>query len=131
MPRFNLTDGEANELTDYIMTVYQSPSVDRDSMPLSGYRKARLSWASSFSTASMPARVATCGHQERQRLHRPNLDASRFALTAAWIFAWMKNPQACVRAPGSQPRHERRGCPRLTAFLISQKGGGKSEVAKK
>ena len=34
MPRFNLTDDEANELTDYIMTVYQSPSVDRDSMPL-------------------------------------------------------------------------------------------------
>ena len=28
MPRFNLTDGEVNELTDYIMTVYQSPAVE-------------------------------------------------------------------------------------------------------
>jgi hypothetical protein len=37
MPRFNFTDSEINELTDYIVTVYQSPSIDRDSMPLSGY----------------------------------------------------------------------------------------------
>ena len=42
MPRFNLTDGEVNELTDYIMTVYQSPAVDRDAMPLSGYSQGQV-----------------------------------------------------------------------------------------
>jgi hypothetical protein len=58
MPRFNLTDGEANELTDYIMTVYQSPSIDRDSMPLSGYPQGQVELGS-FSMASTPARAAT------------------------------------------------------------------------
>ena len=42
MPRFNLTDGEVKELTDYMMTVYQSPSVDRDSMLLSGYTPGQI-----------------------------------------------------------------------------------------
>ena len=30
MPRFNLSDSENKELTDYILAVYQSPSVDAD-----------------------------------------------------------------------------------------------------
>ena len=42
MPRFNFTDGEVNELTDYIMTVYQNPAVDRESMPLSGYSQGEI-----------------------------------------------------------------------------------------
>ena len=28
MPRFNFSDAEVNELTDYIMTVYQNPEID-------------------------------------------------------------------------------------------------------
>ena len=42
MPKFNLTDAEINTLTDYIMTVYQSPKVDRDSMPLAGYAPGQV-----------------------------------------------------------------------------------------
>ena len=30
MPKFNVTDAEANTLADYIMTVYQTPAFDRD-----------------------------------------------------------------------------------------------------
>jgi hypothetical protein len=32
----------SNTLTDYILTVYQSPKVDRDSMPLTGYPPAQV-----------------------------------------------------------------------------------------
>ena len=42
MPKFNLNDGEINELTDYIMTVYQSPAIDRDSLPLAGYPQVQV-----------------------------------------------------------------------------------------
>ena len=42
MPKFNLTDGEITELTDYIMMVYQSPAIDRDAMPLSGYSPVQV-----------------------------------------------------------------------------------------
>jgi mono/diheme cytochrome c family protein len=42
MPRFNLSDSDITELTDYIMTVYQTPAFDRDSMPSSGYPPAQI-----------------------------------------------------------------------------------------
>src|SRR5208282_6387318 len=32
MPKFNVTDAEANTLTDYILTAYQTPAFDRDSI---------------------------------------------------------------------------------------------------
>ena len=34
MPRFNLNDADIDTLTDYIMTVYQTPAFDRDSSPV-------------------------------------------------------------------------------------------------
>ena len=42
MPKFNLSDSDAAELTDYIMTVYQTPAFDRDSMPPGGYPSAEV-----------------------------------------------------------------------------------------
>ncbi len=42
MPRFNLTDEERAELTDYMMTVYQNPGIDPDAMPLHGYAPAQV-----------------------------------------------------------------------------------------
>ncbi len=37
MPRFNVTDAEANTLADYIMTAYQTPVFDRDSVDTSRF----------------------------------------------------------------------------------------------
>jgi len=51
--------GDAAELADYIMTVYQNPAFDRDSMPNSGYPPRRWSRGNSSSIPNMPARVAT------------------------------------------------------------------------
>ena len=68
MPRFNLTDCEINELTDYIMTVYQSPAVDRDSMPLERLLPGRGGTrASNCSMASIRARDATSSIPRRTR----------------------------------------------------------------
>jgi cytochrome c1 len=62
----------------------------------------------------------------------PTLTQVGSRLTAAWIFAWMKNPQA-LRPGTAEPNRAMsdEDAQALTAFLISQKGGGKTEVAKK
>jgi len=45
-------------------------------------------------------------------------------------FQWMKNPQHCARHGGTNRAMSDEDAGALTAFLISQKGAGKSELAK-
>jgi cytochrome c1 len=61
----------------------------------------------------------------------PTLTQVGSRLTAAWIFEWMKNPQA-LRPGTAEPNRAMsdEDARALTAFLISQKSGGKSEVAR-
>ena len=132
MPRFNLTDGEINELTDYIMTVYQSPSVDRDSMPVSGYPQGEVELGRQLFYGKYACQGC---HIVDTKIDKgyigPTLTQVGSRLNAAWIFQWMKNPQA-LRPGTAEPNRamsdeDARG---LTAFLMSQKGGGKSEAAR-
>ena len=133
MPRFNLTDAEAIELTDYIMTVYQSPAVDRDSMPLSGYLQGQVELGKQLFYGKYACQGC---HIVDTKIDKgyigPTLTQVGSRLTAAWIFQWMKNSQAL--RPGTQEPNRAMSdedARALTAFLISQKGAGKSEVAKK
>ena len=132
MPRFNLTDAETNELTDYIMTVYQSPAIDRDSMPLSGYPQGEVELGRQLFYGKYACQGC---HIVDTRVDKgyigPTLTHVGSRLTAAWIFQWMKNPQA-LRPGTLEPNRAMsdEDARALTAFLISQKGGGKSEVAK-
>ncbi len=132
MPRFNLTDAETNELTDYIMTVYQSPTIDRDSMPLSGYPQGEVELGRQLFYGKYACQGC---HIVDTRVDKgyigPTLTHVGSRLTAAWIFQWMKNPQA-LRPGTLEPNRAMsdEDARALTAFLISQKGGGKSEVAK-
>jgi cytochrome c1 len=133
MPRFNLTDGEVNELTDYIMTVYQSPAVDRDSMPLSGYPQGQVELGKQFFYGKYACQGCHIVDSKTDKGYiGPTLTQVGSRLTAAWIFAWMKNPQA-LRPGTLEPNRAMsdEDAQALTAFLISQKGGGKTEVAKK
>ena len=132
MPKFNLTDGEANELTDYIMTVYQNPAVDRDSMPLSGYQQGQVELGKQLFYGKYACQGC---HIVDTKIDKgyigPTLTQVGSRLTAAWIFEWMKNPQA-LRPGTMEPNRAMsdEDARALTAFLISQKGGGKSEVAR-
>jgi mono/diheme cytochrome c family protein len=132
MPRFNLTDGEVNELTDYIMTVYQSPAVDRDSMPLSGYPQGQVELGKQLFYGKYSCQGCHIVDTKTDKGYiGPTLTQVGSRLTAAWIFQWMKNPQALrpgTMEPNRAMSDEDTGA--LTAFLISQKGAGKSEVAK-
>ena len=132
MPRFNLTDGEANELTDYIMTVYQSPAIDRDSMPLSGYPKGEVELGRQLFYGKYACQGCHIVDTKADKGYiGPTLTSVGSRLTAAWIFQWMKNPQA-LRPGTLEPNRAMsdEDARALTAFLISQKSGSKSEVAR-
>ena len=132
MPRFNLTDGEVNELTDYIMTVYQSPAVDRDSMPLSGYPQGQVELGKQLFYGKYACQGCHIVDTKTDKGYiGPTLTQVGSRLTAAWIFEWMKNPQT-LRPGTVEPNRAMsdEDARALTAFLISQKGAGKSEVAK-
>jgi cytochrome c1 len=132
MPRFNLTDGEVNELTDYIMTVYQNPAVDRDAMPLSGYPQGQVELGRQLFYGKYACQGCHIVDTKTDKGYiGPTLTHVGSRLTAAWVYQWMKNPQA-LRPGTAEPNRAMsdEDARPLTAFLISQKGGAQ-EVAKK
>ncbi len=133
MPRFNLTDAEVSELTDYVMTVYQSPAVDRDSMPLSGYSPGQVELGKQLFYGKYACQGCHIVDSKTDKGYiGPTLTQVGSRLTAAWVYQWMKNPQA-LRPGTMEPNRAMsdEDARALTAFLISQKGGAKQEVSKK
>jgi cytochrome c1 len=133
MPRFNLSDGEVNELSDYIMTVYQSPAVDRDSMPLSGYSQGQVELGKQLFYGKYSCQGCHIVDTKTDKGYiGPTLTSVGSRLTAAWVYQWMKNPQA-LRPGTAEPNRAMsdEDARALTAFLISQKGGASKGVAKK
>jgi mono/diheme cytochrome c family protein len=130
MPQFNMTDREATVIADYLGMALQHP----DANP------ARVD------TKSFTPQMAEMGKQlyqvkyQCQSCHTIgsgggyvglNLNNAGNWLTAAWIEAWLKNPQALV--PGSiEPR--RPFTPEeihaLTAYLLTLKQSGKAPAAR-
>lgn len=133
MPRFNVTDAEANELTDYILTVYQNPAIDRDSMPLSGYAQGQIELGKQLFYGKYACQSCHIVDVNNDKGYiGPTLTHVGSRLTAAWIFQWLKNPQA-LRPGTVEPNRAMsdEDARALTAFLISQKRGAKQEAAKK
>jgi len=132
MPKFNLSDGEASELTDYIITVYQNPAVDRDSMPLGGYSQGQIELGRQLYYGKYSCQGCHIVDTKTDKGYiGPTLTSVGSRLTAAWIFQWMKNPQA-LRPGTVEPNRDMsdEDVRALTAFLISQKDPAKSEIAK-
>jgi len=133
MPKFNLTDSEVAELTDYIMTVYETPAVDRDSMPLSGYAQGQVELGKQLFYGKYSCQGCHIVDTKTDKGYiGPTLTHVGSRLTAPWIYQWMKNPQA-LRPGTIEPNRAMsdEDARALTAFLMSQKGGAKQEAAKK
>jgi mono/diheme cytochrome c family protein len=133
MPKFNLTDPEINTLTDYIMTVYQSPKIDRESMPLTGYSPGQVELGKQLYYSKYGCQACHIIDTKQDKGYiGPTLTHAGSRLTAAWIYNWLKDPQAL--RPGTQePKRnlsddEARA---LTAFLMSQKGRETPEAMKR
>jgi mono/diheme cytochrome c family protein len=133
MPRFNLADAEVNELTDYIMTVYQSPMIDRDSMPLSGYPQGQVELGKNLFYGKYSCQACHIVDTKNDKGYiGPTLTHVGSRLTAAWIYQWMKDPQS-LRADTIEPNRAMsdEDARALTAFLMSQKIGGSLTKAAK
>jgi mono/diheme cytochrome c family protein len=124
MPRFNLSDSDNKELTDYILTVYQSPSIDQE-LALSAsnapeiVEHGRQLFYSKYACQS--CHIADT--KTDKGYIGPTLTQVGSRLTAVWVYAWLRNPQAL--RPGTTEPNENMSdddARALTAFLMSLKG---------
>jgi len=132
MPRFNVTDAEANELSDYILTVYQNPAVDRDSMPVGGYSQGQVELGKQLFYGKYSCQGCHIVDTKTDKGYiGPTLTHVGSRLTAAWMYQWFKNPQS-LRPGTIEPNRTMsdEDANALTAFLMSQKGGKSGAVAK-
>ena len=133
MPKFNLSEGEISELTDYIMLVYQSPSIDRDAMPLAGYPQVQVEQGRQLFYSKYACQSCHIVDTKADKGYiGPTLTQVGSRLTAAWISSWLKNPQA-LRPGTIEPNRNMsdEDARALTAFLMTQRGSGTQEAKKK
>jgi mono/diheme cytochrome c family protein len=132
MPKFNLTSEEISTLSDYIMTVYQTPEFDRDSMPESGYSATQVEEGKQLYYSKYACQSCHIVDVKSDKGYiGPTLTGVGSRLTAAWIYHWLKNPQAL--RPGTVEPNRNMGddeAKSLTAFLVAQKGSGTKEAKK-
>ncbi|MFI5116148.1 MAG: c-type cytochrome [Terriglobales bacterium] len=133
MPKFNLTDAEINTLADYMMTVYQTPEFDRDSLPVSQFNPAQVEQGRQFFYSKFACQSCHIADYKNDKGYiGPALAATGKRFNAAWVYHWLKDPQALRPGTIEPNQHmtddEARA---LTAFLMSLKSGGAQEAMKK
>jgi mono/diheme cytochrome c family protein len=130
MPKFNLTDSERAELSDYMMTAYQSSEFDREEMPLTGYPSALVEQGRQLFYSRYACQSCHIVNTKDDKGYiGPPLPQVGSRLTAAWIYHWLKDPQTL--RPGTIEPNQRMSdedARALTAFLMTQKANGKQEV---
>ena len=124
MPRFNLSDSDNKELTDYILSVYQSPAIDAEftlaaSTSPDAVEHGRQLFYSKYACQSCHI-VDT---KTDKGYIGPTLTQVGSRLTPAWVYAWLKNPQA-LRPGTIEPNQNLsdEDARALTVFLMSLKG---------
>ncbi len=132
MPKFNLKPDEITTLSDYMMTVYETPAFDRDSMPVSGYAPAEIEHGRQLFYSKYACQSCHIVDAKADKGYiGPTLTEVGSRLNAAWIYNWLKNPQSL--RPGTIEPNRNMGdedSHALTAFLMSQKGSAKQGAKK-
>ena len=124
MPKFNLSDKEIQTLTDYIMTVYQSPAVDPDAMPAK-FTPAEIEQGRQLFYSKYACQSCHIADPAKDKGYiGPMLASVGSRLTPAWMFRYLKDPQAMRPGTLEPNQHLSDADARaLTAFLSSLKGG--------
>ena len=133
MPKFNLTDSEINELTDYMMTVYQNPVIDLDSVPVFGNSLVQVEQGKQLFYGKYACQSCHIVDVKTDKGYiGPTLTLVGSRMTAPWIYQWVKNPQA-LRPGSNEPNRNMsdEDARALTAFLMNQKGSPAKEARKK
>lgn len=119
MPKFNLTPQEISTLTDYIMTVYQSPNIDRDNAApatAADVQRGRELFYGKYGCQS----CHIVDPNKDKGYVGPTLSHVGARLKPAWIFGYLKDPQA--QRPGTLEPNQHisdEDADALTAFLSS------------
>ena len=133
MPKFNLTDSEINTLSDYIMTVYQTPEFDRDSLPMSQFTAASVEEGRQLFYSKFACQSCHIADFSKDKGYiGPALAGTGKRLNPAWIYHWLKDPQA-LRSGTMEPNQHMTDdeAKSLTAFLMSLKSGEPKKAMKK
>jgi cytochrome c1 len=130
MPRFNLSDDDRKELTDYILVVYQSPDIDPDIAPMAANPPAMVEHGRQLFYSKYACQSCHIADTKTDKGYiGPTLTAVGSRLTPAWIYAWLKDPQAL--RPGTIEPNQKISdddARALTAFLMTLKGSGGQEA---
>ena len=132
MPKFNLSNEDISTLSDYIMTVYQTPEFDRESLPESGYSATQVEEGKQLFYSKYACQSCHIVDAKSDKGYiGPTLTGVGSRLTAAWVYHWLKNPQA-LRPGTVEPNRNMSDdeAKSLTAFLMAQKGFGTKEAKK-
>ena len=131
MPKFNLTDSEIQTLTDYIMTVFQTPAFDQDSVPAS-FTSAEIETGRQLFYSKYACQSCHIVDPTKDKGYiGPTLTAVGSRLTPTWIFHYLKDPQALRPGTLEPNQHLSDSDARaLTAYLVSLKGQPAKEARK-
>jgi len=124
MPRFNLSDDDNRELTDYMLAVYQTPAVDPDLAPSAPNSPEVVEHGKQLFYSKYACQSCHIVDSKTDKGYiGPTLTQVGSRLTAAWTYAWLKDPQA-LRAGTTEPNQKMsdEDARALTAFLMSLKG---------
>ena len=95
MPKFNFTDAEINTLTDYMLTVYQTSEFDRDSIPASELTPAMADQGKQLFYSKFGCQSCHIADFKTDKGYiGPALAGTGKRFNAAWVYHWLKNPQA-------------------------------------
>jgi mono/diheme cytochrome c family protein len=133
MPKFNLPDSEINTLTDYMMTVYETPEFDRDSLPASDLTPTQVERGRQLFYSKFACQSCHIADFSKDKGYiGPALAGAGKRFNAAWVYHSLKDPQALRPGTIEPNQHmtddEARS---LTAFLMSLKSTGSKEAMKK
>jgi mono/diheme cytochrome c family protein len=132
MPKFNLTDEEANVLADYMMTAYQTPEFDRDQIDASKFSTADAAHGKDLYYGKYACESCHILDPNKDKGYiGPTLTQAGLRLNAAWIFHWLKNAQAL--RPGTLELNWNMNdddARAITAFLMQQKAAPKEAASR-
>jgi mono/diheme cytochrome c family protein len=130
MPKFNVTDSEANTLADYIMTVYQTPAFDGEATDEPRFTTAEAQSGKELFYGKYDCQSCHIIDPNKDKGYiGPTLSQVGTRLSAAWISHWLKNAQT-LRPGTLEPvwNMNDRDTRAITAFLMEQKGAPAGEV---
>ncbi len=132
MPKFNMSADEIKTLSSYMLTVYQTPAFDSDSFEVphdaATVQRGRELFVNRYACQS----CHIADYQKDKGYIGPVLVSVGTRLTQAWIYHWLKDPQALQ--PGTlEPKQNisDEDARALTAYLSSLKAASSAPQGKR